>query len=93
MKLAAIWRTKVQDLTSFKIVSKINYLNFYFLQKRKAREMAQKKLQNTSKIYDINDLEEEYGVKIDIEEEKECFRKRMIQRGLSIQAVDINVSN
>ncbi len=66
---------------------------FFYLKKRKVKERIEKKLRKTSKIYDIHDLEEKFANDIDIEEEKECFKKRMLQRGLSIQDVNINVSS
>lgn len=47
---------------------------------------------NGTLAYDIDELKDEVKEKLDKEEEKECFRTRMLQKGISLNVVDINVN-
>ena len=55
-------------------------------------EKISKQLRRASKMCDL--VESKDGIKneLDIEEEMQCFKNRMLQRGLSLDVVDINVS-
>lgn len=50
-----------------------------------------KRLRKASRIYDLDELEDEIEEKFEVEEEKRILQQRMLQRGLSINVVDINV--
>lgn len=50
-----------------------------------------RRLRKASRIYDLDELEDEIEDKFEVEEEKRILQQRMLQRGLSINVVDINV--
>ena len=50
-----------------------------------------KRLKRKSRIYDLEDLEDEIKAKIDAEEELKIDQQKRLQRGLSINPIDINV--
>lgn len=55
--------------------------------------MQRKSYVNGTVPYDIDELEKEVKEKLDKEEEKECFKHRMLQKGISLNVVDINVES